>query len=345
MDYLLRKTVQDELCRIPGIGDALAATVTDRFPSLAALNDAMLAELHETSRITPELAIHIKAQVCDPPETFEAIDETSPRLADRIDIADTEIQQIQTALSERSTGRDSDLENLIRHSFAAHKRYSAAYRGAFENHCKRIADDISEYPGGSPISHAEGPTDKEFKDWNDLHREQQMRNRRSRQMDDVDDFIAVFLDTEGPFATKIDAIIAVKVVFDPVTPKALPGYLIADLVGCSSGYASEFEPVRVADRSVVLRKEYAARRQLEKAETWQRKAVLRRDGEECVRCKAIEDLVVHHITPVEAGGSDDLDNMATLCRSCHHDVHGDVASTAEVVYDSGAFWEWASESG
>lgn len=336
--------MKDALRRIPGIGDATIADLTARFPSQSAVNDASLSDLQDVPRITAERAIHIKAVVCEPPEPAAAVDETVPRLADRFTVADGDVEAMHEALRDRTTGRDSDVEKLLRHSLAAHQLPVAAYRGAFENHCTLIADDIPEYPGDFPIAQADGLSQEQIDDWNERERDRQMQRRRSQQMDDVGDFIAAFLVAEGPFGTKLDAIIAVKTVFDPMTPKSLPGYLIADHVGCSSGYASEFEPVQVTGQTVVLRKEYAARRQLEKAETWQRDAVLRRDGEQCVRCGAADDLVVHHITPIDAGGLDDLENMVTLCRPCHHESHGGVVSSADVVYDPDAFWGWVDSS-
>jgi hypothetical protein len=128
-----------------------------------------------------------------------------------------------------------------------------------------------------------------------------------------------------------------------VTPKTLPGSVVAAPVGCSRGYVTEFDPVQFDGLTVLLRKEYAARRQVEKAETWQREAVLRRDGEACVRCGDEDDLVLHHTTPINAGGSDDLENMATLYRRCHHDTHDGVAASGKVVYASGSFWNWVNE--
>lgn len=52
-----------------------------------------------------------------------------------------------------------------------------------------------------------------------------------------------------------------------------------------------------------------------------RAAHLRREPE-CQACGTADDLEVHHITPVHAGG-DELpppEGMITLCRPCHHVV-------------------------
>lgn len=63
-----------------------------------------------------------------------------------------------------------------------------------------------------------------------------------------------------------------------------------------------------------------------------RSQVLQRDWFRCMICKeplSVEAAEVHHIRyKSETGGSPDHspENLATLCRSCHHDkVHGDKA--------------------
>lgn len=50
-----------------------------------------------------------------------------------------------------------------------------------------------------------------------------------------------------------------------------------------------------------------------------RKLVLRRDRYRCVFCGKDGLLEVDHIIPWSAGGSDDLDNLRTLCKSCNQD--------------------------
>lgn len=47
------------------------------------------------------------------------------------------------------------------------------------------------------------------------------------------------------------------------------------------------------------------------------RAVWDRDGWECRDCGSHRDLTVDHITPVVLGGSDDMDNLRTLCKSCN----------------------------
>jgi HNH endonuclease len=60
--------------------------------------------------------------------------------------------------------------------------------------------------------------------------------------------------------------------------------------------------------------------------SWQREVVLQRDGNICVRCgawRASAEMQVHH--KKHKGhpdfGSDDLENLETLCASCHEKEH------------------------
>lgn len=72
------------------------------------------------------------------------------------------------------------------------------------------------------------------------------------------------------------------------------------------------------DPPVVLQREPRSRsRKLSKKE---RSKVLERDGKECLRCGSASNLEVHHIIPVSRGGSDEIDNLATLCSECHKDA-------------------------
>lgn len=48
-----------------------------------------------------------------------------------------------------------------------------------------------------------------------------------------------------------------------------------------------------------------------------RAAVYARDGHACRRCGATDDLQVDHIIPVIHGGTEDLENLQTLCGPCN----------------------------
>ncbi len=48
-----------------------------------------------------------------------------------------------------------------------------------------------------------------------------------------------------------------------------------------------------------------------------RALVYARDGYACVICRASDDLTLDHITPWSRGGSDQPENLQTMCRSCN----------------------------
>ncbi|MBI4781364.1 MAG: HNH endonuclease [Oscillatoriophycideae cyanobacterium NC_groundwater_1537_Pr4_S-0.65um_50_18] len=51
-----------------------------------------------------------------------------------------------------------------------------------------------------------------------------------------------------------------------------------------------------------------------------RKYVLERDGSQCKSCgchAAEAELTIDHIIPLAKGGTDDISNFQTLCRSCN----------------------------
>lgn len=65
-----------------------------------------------------------------------------------------------------------------------------------------------------------------------------------------------------------------------------------------------------------------------------RKTVLERDNEECYICgdKQIE-LQIHHIIKRRLGGSNDIDNLITLCPSCHRHIEtGDIDHAINKCY-------------
>jgi 5-methylcytosine-specific restriction endonuclease McrA len=53
-----------------------------------------------------------------------------------------------------------------------------------------------------------------------------------------------------------------------------------------------------------------------------RNEVLKRDGWRCQDCGATTNLQVHHIRPRSRLGGDVMDNLITLCASCHGNRHG-----------------------
>jgi hypothetical protein len=44
-------------------------------------------------------------------------------------------------------------------------------------------------------------------------------------------------------------------------------------------------------------------------------------GNECIYCKSIKNLHIHHIIPLADGGSNTMYNVELVCSSCHLDLH------------------------
>ena len=54
---------------------------------------------------------------------------------------------------------------------------------------------------------------------------------------------------------------------------------------------------------------------------WQQiRAAFLRQCPQCEHCGTDKQLEVHHIVPLSEGGTNDLDNLVTLCKACHSRV-------------------------
>lgn len=53
----------------------------------------------------------------------------------------------------------------------------------------------------------------------------------------------------------------------------------------------------------------------------ERARILKRDRNRCVECGEVDRLQVHHIVAFAKGGSNDDDNLITLCVDCHIKKH------------------------
>jgi|GEM_PF-2443301 len=63
-------------------------------------------------------------------------------------------------------------------------------------------------------------------------------------------------------------------------------------------------------------------------ENWEqlKRRVLRRDRWRCQKCGATDKpLHVHHKVSLSRGGTNDLDNLVTLCEDCHAEYHPHMA--------------------
>jgi 5-methylcytosine-specific restriction endonuclease McrA len=50
---------------------------------------------------------------------------------------------------------------------------------------------------------------------------------------------------------------------------------------------------------------------------WVREWIFRRDQSRCVRCASTFDIQIDHIVELASGGTDEAENLQTLCKWCH----------------------------
>ena len=73
------------------------------------------------------------------------------------------------------------------------------------------------------------------------------------------------------------------------------------------------EPIRKQPEYNIPNTEYKRR-----SVPWgRRRDIYIRDGYQCLRCGSKDQLTIDHIVPVVKGGTNDFDNLQTLCRSCN----------------------------
>lgn len=162
--------------------------------------------------------------------------------------------------------------------------------------------------------------------------------------------MAAFLDANHPQATKRNQILALYKKYNMKLRKAD----VAEAVGCSRGYVYKFswqpgQPSTTTDQvlwagneSYIMTSHTQTQRDDSEATPERKSKVLERDNGVCLRCGATDNLEVHHIIPAAHGGTDDLENLATLCKECHRIAHatGSQHGSGRVVYNNReAFWE------
>lgn len=81
------------------------------------------------------------------------------------------------------------------------------------------------------------------------------------------------------------------------------GHVQATVIAAFAARGMNLEP-----RTPSLRKQLSTRRSLQ---------VFARDNYSCTACGAADDLSVDHIQPVSKGGTNEMSNLQTLCRSCN----------------------------
>lgn len=167
----------------------------------------------------------------------------------------------------------------------------------------------------------------------------EFEKRREAQIEALEEEYLSFIERrfENPAEeTKKDRIVATFRAFGTSVNKGA----LAEAANSSRGYIREFKPyedISVNDDGGVIRHYHAEgysheegdppvvlqrepRSQSNTVCKKERSKVLERDGNECLRCGSTADLEIHHIIPVSQGGSDELENLATLCSECHKDA-------------------------
>ncbi|MXV61106.1 hypothetical protein GS429_03330 [Natronorubrum sp. JWXQ-INN-674] len=160
----------------------------------------------------------------------------------------------------------------------------------------------------------------------------QKRDRLRRRLVEDARGLLTHLSTEED--TKKAQIISLKETLE----SDLRGDLIADVVGCSSGYPGKFRWQKETG-TVVLRAD-VERRRMNRFSASQKANIHRRDNHQCVNCESDSKLQVHHIIPVDAGGDNEMQNGATLCDTCHGTLHRWKHGFGEDYTTISEFWTW-----
>lgn len=57
----------------------------------------------------------------------------------------------------------------------------------------------------------------------------------------------------------------------------------------------------------------------DRSNSGKREAVYKRDGYRCLKCGCTENLTLDHVLPRSKGGSNEIENLQTLCKPCNED--------------------------
>lgn len=82
-----------------------------------------------------------------------------------------------------------------------------------------------------------------------------------------------------------------------------------------------------------------------------RKRIYKRDDFKCQDCGArggpygSAELHAHHLVPLSAGGTNELDNLITVCAPCHNSLHSKHSSPTAVSRNKKGYFHKKSEEG
>lgn len=109
--------------------------------------------------------------------------------------------------------------------------------------------------------------------------------------------------------------------YEPATGWALATAAIAELADAGLIWISEAGPLDNSYsglvRTIVIRDWGKVRRKRGHIGIRVRRSVFERDNNRCLQCETPDDLTLDHVVPWSLGGSDEPENLQTLCRSCN----------------------------
>ena len=115
-------------------------------------------------------------------------------------------------------------------------------------------------------------------------------------------------------------------------------YLIGVNLYAARGYISIQKKFRIeafSKTSLLRSQSFVLRRPMNNfyhTPSWKRirEKIIKRDAGICVTCGTDKNLMVHHKKPKSDGGDDSLDNLETLCKSCHLKAHAEIMANNSV---------------
>lgn len=122
----------------------------------------------------------------------------------------------------------------------------------------------------------------------------------------------------------------------------IPEDRVISIVGTSKSYLQKLRFDKESGTAVL--KDHVKRRKQNRASPSKKQKVKERDGNICIRCGSDENLVVHHIIPIDGDGSNDISNLVTLCPNCHREAHGGNTRDSPTYATTPDFWNWIEQS-
>ena len=354
--------IANYITEIPGVGPATVDQLADAYGTVWRIVEADPNALAAQTRLSPEKAREVHTHLCetihpelDPRDTEPDITSTleahRPKqrgmasLVDKVQCG-TQLDEDDAEWFVKATVAFRDacpdpLRDRIRETTVEFDTVRKRIDALQEERRGMIRWTSEELENGEEIPVREFVGDRDRQ--NEINEElEDLQPQRKMLRETLSNELEAFFDEdEFRFETKKEAIVAARAIFDQELSTPIQGAKIARTLGCSKGYPSEFVLKEFESGSVVVPKEYVQKRTA--LSDVERREIIGRDDQSCVRCGDNRQLEVHHITPVSDDGTNDPENLATLCHSCHLDAHGGIMLSHDVIYDSrDEFWEWTA---